>query len=140
MAGWQWLKTSGSPLSREAMRVIRSSVSSKPRTGMATPLFWVAVCVFLLQWMCGSGRGGEVGAQAGLLPGGELGELSLDHGPDCAERVCSEHQQSGRLGGLDGGEDRAGGPGRVAGLSTVRGVVLLAALARGLGVVVDHRR
>ena len=61
---------------------------------------------------------------------------SID-GADGAQRVRAEQEQRRRLVGLDGGDDRLRGPGGVAGLGAVRGVVLLAALAGGLGVVVD---
>lgn len=60
--------------------------------------------------------------------------------PKIRQRIGSEQKKSWRRAGFDGLDDGGRGLAGVARLCAVDGVVFLATLACGIGVVVDHRR
>ena len=74
-----------------------------------------------------------------MLPGVDLGAALVENPSNDPERVVAEQEERRRLGGRDRGDDGLRGLVRVAGLGAVDGVVLLASLAGGVGVVGDRR-
>jgi hypothetical protein len=64
----------------------------------------------------------------------------VSFGADVLECHGAERQPARRRVGLDGVDDRAGGPRRVAGLVPVELLELLPDLADAVGVVADRRR
>src|SRR3954453_7305071 len=81
--------------------------------------------------------GVEVGAAADGLPGVDLVPECVERGAEAVRGVVAEEQHVRGVVGLDGLDECGGGLGGVAGLGAVDGVVLLAALAGGVGVVSD---
>src|SRR3954447_19076625 len=81
--------------------------------------------------------GVEVGAAADGLPGVDLVPECVECGAEAVRGVVAEEQHVRGVVGLDGLDECGGGLGGVAGLGAVDGVVLLAALAGGVGVVSD---
>src|SRR5689334_13160626 len=79
------------------------------------------------RWRARRSSAGEAGAEAGLLPGVDV-SVELLHGlAEPCKCVGSQDEHARCPGTADGGDDRLGAPGRVAGLAVVLCGVLVAA-------------
>src|ERR1700694_5627178 len=77
------------------------------------------------------------GGDGEFLPFLHFSALGLVDPQERGEGVLAEEEQERRVGGLDSGDDRPRSLGGVSGLGAVHGVVFLAALSRGVGVIRD---